>query len=740
MDAQKTEDRRQQAREALKEIDASLRPASGGVLSAQRIAKEAAAPAGLTDEGLAGATPAPAVHAPIIAIHGVGNFEHGDVIAQIASSKVYSAEEDFRRQTIYADNYRFTLLEDDKPALNNGRANPRLLEVNWSDVRKPLSSTWGLLRNFVMVLLTLTRIGVYGAEGSHVLGKPLRTPVALYVFEGVLVWAALLPMLSALLWKVDVTTRLGLGVGIGIACCYLAWLVRGISLPLMWGGVVFGALAALAGWLSCTGVTRLEATADNGVITTLITEQAGRDLVSNIAGALHSWSIMLASAVLVIVASEILFFMRGDNGDSPTWTQRYARVACLWLPVVLLIIIQPLTVSAILISMDAPAQNKWGLAFEQSMAFHPSTGLLAGGLVAITLLCAIILGALQYKLVSLRGRNSATTICIILGALLLVGGKWIESSVNLSCRCCTRPDWLAWAGLMLVGSGIVTYQLYRDHRSWQCADGGELWHPSGDCARLWAVCILWVFPAVLIAALAMLFWDAAHYAHYSSTLPSRFMSDAQCGTGTTQLHVDQAFLKSTKFALFLLPFATKPFAALLDALGDVFYFVVKQDSLQTRDATVPRLGRAIQNMARFASGQHLIIFAHSQGTVIAATLLSELEDALRSGAHNITLLTVGSPVTSLYQRFLGVSVGQEYANLCIDKPQQFQWINMCRPADYVGSSVDLPGVSNRALLTPGDHTEYWRDATLLQWLMENSEGLSEAQSHKPDLLKPIVPW
>lgn len=723
MNSQQANERSLAAEQALLEVEASLRRAPAAPA-------EAVVGAGALREK---AREDEKEHAPIILIHGVGNFEHGDVVAKIASNKVYNTHGDFRRQTIYADNYLFTLLEDDKPTVD-GRTSPRFLEVNWSEVRKPLSTVLGLLRNFVMVVLALARIGVYGAQGSRALGKPLRTPIALYVLEGMLVWASLLPMLSALLWKVDVSSRLGLGLGIGLAVFYAAWLMRNISRPLLIGGVVFGLLTIAAGAVSCMDVIREQQLKDD-VYQWVVTQQPGRDLVTSIAGALHSASIIVAGVVLTIVALEILLWMRVVDGVRSTWTQRFARVGCLWLPTVLLVIVQPLTVSAVLLTLDTPEQHAWGLAFERAMLFHPSAGQFAGSLVSLALLGAILMGALQYKLVNWTGRNGTMAVCLSVGILLLLSGRWADSSLNLNCRCCMHPNWLALMGLMLVGSGILTYQLYRDRRSWHLPNSNHLWHPSGDCARMWAQCLLWVFPGVMGLALGILFWHSLHGVQY---LAPMFQHYGLCTMRPADLHVDQAFLQSSKYALALLPFATKPFAALLDALGDVFYFVVKQDSLQTRDDTLPRLGRAIQNLSRFATDKHLIICAHSQGTVIAAALLARLSDALKSGVGHVTLLTVGSPLSSLYEHFLGVQIGQAYAQLCASQPERFRWVNMCRPADYVGSSIDLLGVENKALLTPGEHMGYWSDAVLLQWLNDRSEGLSEQQSLQQ--LKPIVNW
>lgn len=742
MDSERAKRRQEAALEALRDVEASLGKAGAPLVEQAASAETEPAPSKAAEPASSNAqsSQTPAAPSPVIAIHGVGNFNFGDVIAQIASSRTYSKDQDYRRQTIYANNYRFTLLEDDKAAVN-GRSTPRLLEVNWSDVRKPLDSVLGLLKNFALIVITIARIGVYGAYGSHSLGKPLRTPLVLYAVEGLFVWVSLLPLLSALLWKVDVAARLGVGVVLGLVAFYIAWLVRNISKPLMVGGLVYGLVAMVAGYIACTQVTRVSHIDPSTHLQTWqITQQSGRELVSMVFGAWHSWTVIIVALILLVSAVEVLFFMPHDEGHTPTWLQRIARLACLWLPVVLLVIVQPLTVSGVLVTLSAEAQHNWGRTFETAMAFSPRAGLFAGGLIAIAMLALIIMGALQYKLVNWRGRNTAMLVCLSLGASLMILARWEEASMAINCRCCIRPDWIAFAGLALIGSGIVTYLLYRDRHTWQFEGKSRLWHPSGRGARLWVVGFLWAFPFILLGAIAVLLWHVLQGHQYVAPF---LQPIGPCSLRNSPITVDEAFLQATKYALVLLPFASKPVAALLDALGDVFYFVVKQDSLHTREDTIPRLARALQNMASFSEAgkaKRIILFAHSQGTVVAAALLSRISQALKASENNITLVTVGSPVTSLYERFLGVRVGENFAFLCAQEPKRFRWVNLCRPADYIGSSVELKGVENKALLTPGDHTEYWRDEVLLQWLFDRSTDVKEGQSAHEAALKPIVSW
>jgi hypothetical protein len=97
-------------------------------------------------------------------------------------------------------------------------------------------------------------------------------------------------------------------------------------------------------------------------------------------------------------------------------------------------------------------------------------------------------------------------------------------------------------------------------------------------------------------------------------------------------------------------------------------------------------------------------------------VLSRIAAVLAHSRLRLTLVTVGAPITTLYRNFLGAEIGVHYAQLCKQQPQRFAWINLYRPADYIGGAVELPGVLNRELLTAGDHVGYWHDAVLIRWV------------------------
>jgi hypothetical protein len=652
------------------------RPAARDVLAAGQVA---APPAPPEQAGVA----------PIIALHGVGEFAPGDVIGEIARQTQFSRSDNFRSETVFSRQYRFSLLMEGRPG--DGVANRvRLLEVNWSDVRRAMPNLPGLLRNFVTLLMALNRIGVAGAYRSKSLSERLVSGgLALWLVEGLMVWASLVPALSALLWQLRPGERMAAGVLVAGASLYTALLVRHTSRPLAAGGAAFAAFAVWAGWFTCFG-------------------QGGHVGFAAVSAMVHTWATLAAASAVLLSAAEALWRPCPSCAvGEGRIVHRLSRMACLWLPMVMIVLIQPLTVSALLLTMGAEARTNWGVAYARLMPFDPIDGQRAASVVALALAGTLMLGALQFKLVQRYGRNITAVLGWGAGLLLLATARGLERSAFEGCdlcQQCLRTDWLASAGLLLSCGASLTWVLFA--RSDLARDpAGRVWYPAGAFARFWAGLMLAVMPLVLTATLLWLWWRAS-----SSTGPQE------------GANVSDVFIQSTKYALLLLPLASRPFAAFLDALGDVFFFLVHQRNLNTRHDTQPRLWQALRQLDPLVDGRHVVVFAHSQGTVIAAGLLSRMVRFLGRSDLRLTLVTVGCPLTTLYRNFLGAHIGQEYAALCVREPARFRWFNLYRPADYIGGEVELPGVVNRDLLTVGDHVGYWSDRELLAWLKGVAEG------------------
>ena len=659
----------------------ATRPAEREVLSAGQTGAES---------GSAG-SPAPVATgdtAPIVVLHGVGSCAQGDVIGEIARQPMFARADDFMGETLYVREFRFAQLRDRGPRDGQpGRV--RLLEVNWSEVRRPMPNLLGLFRNFVALLMALTRVGVYGAYRSKSLSQRLLTGVlTLWLVEALLVWAALAPALSALLWQLGEGQRMAAGAIVAAGSLYIAVLVRDLSRPLAVGGVVFAVFAAGAGWWSCY--------------------VAGGQLdVCALSALVHTWSMLLAATSVLLSAAEILLRPAPRGSAGPwRWMHHLSRLACLWLPLVLLVVAQPLTVTATLLTMDPPMRTRWGQAFARDMPFSPVDAQQAASWVALSLVASLLLGALLFKLVQRYGRNATALLGWGSGLLLLGTARTLELGAFDGCELCQRclrTEWVGATGLLLVLGASVTWVLFA--RTDVALDSaGRAWFPAGAFARFWAGVMLAAMPMALTATLVWLWWRSALHG------PQDALADAS-----------EIFLQSAKYALLLSPLATKPFAAFLDAVGDVFFFLVRQRNLNTRHDTQPRLWQALRHLGTSSETVHLVVFAHSQGTVIAAGILSRMVRALLRSRVRLTLVTVGSPITTLYRNFFDARVGAEYAALCRDQPERFRWFNLYRPADYIGGEVELEGVVNRDLLTPGDHVGYWSDRQLLLWLKALSQ-------------------
>jgi hypothetical protein len=631
--------------------------------------------------------------APIIALHGVGDFSPGDVIEEIARDPSFSRSDDFRRETVFARNYRYTALMEGRPG--DGKVNQtRMLEVNWSEVRRAMPNVAGLLRNFVSVLFALNRIAVYGASRSKALSAPISTGIfTLWMVEGLMVWASLIPALSTLLWQLQQSQRFAAGLLVASVALYVAYAIRKLSSPMALGGLVFAAFTVWAGWLTCF-------------------HEGGHVSFAALAANLHVWLTVAATTAVLVTAAEILLRpLPWKGGDELLFLHRLSRIACLWLPLVLIVLLQPLSVSGLLLPMEDQMRKNWGYAFAARLPFDPADVQRAVSWIALALTGTLLLGALLFKLVQRHGRNMAVWLGWGLGLGLLLAARAIEGQSFQACELCKRGlhlDWMLAAGVLLIAGGIVTWLLFS--RSDLAQDpNGRRWYPAGSFARFWAGLLLWVMPVVLTTALVWLLVQV----HQHKTMHN---------IGPILTDTAQIFMESTKYALLLAPLATKPFAAFLDAMGDVFFFLVRQRNLNSRLDTMPRLWKALQHVHTEVNGSHYIVFAHSQGTVIAAAMFSRMVRVLMRSEIRLTLVTVGCPVTTLFRNFLGVRLGVEFAELCQSHPERFRWFNLCRPADYIGGAVELEGVVNRDLLTEGDHVGYWCDRELLRWLKDLSEG------------------
>jgi hypothetical protein len=158
----------------------------------------------------------------------------------------------------------------------------------------------------------------------------------------------------------------------------------------------------------------------------------------------------------------------------------------------------------------------------------------------------------------------------------------------------------------------------------------------------------------------------------------------------------------------LLPLLLPAARIVLDATGDVIYYLLPHATssssttstkgLGTQTQTVPRLIAVLRYVRRSHPRTKVVVLAHSQGSILAyAALRSEPELADE-------LITMGSPIASLYGRFFRGEFAHYSAEIGIP------WTNLFRSGDYVGGVI--PSVCESEAMGTGGHINYWGDPTV----------------------------
>ncbi|RAG80381.1 hypothetical protein DN069_38455 [Streptacidiphilus pinicola] len=106
------------------------------------------------------------------------------------------------------------------------------------------------------------------------------------------------------------------------------------------------------------------------------------------------------------------------------------------------------------------------------------------------------------------------------------------------------------------------------------------------------------------------------------------------------------------------------------------------------ERAVPDLEARIRAWLETDPTRRLVLSAHSQGTVLAAAAMWQLDPATRG---RVALLTYGSPLRRLYGRFFPAYMGPEQLmRLLRDMPR---WDNLFRITDPIGGPVRIPATA-----------------------------------------------
>ena len=169
-----------------------------------------------------------------------------------------------------------------------------------------------------------------------------------------------------------------------------------------------------------------------------------------------------------------------------------------------------------------------------------------------------------------------------------------------------------------------------------------------------------------------------------------------------------------------------------------------------------RLEALIEEVIARQRADRLVFLAHSQGTVITRDYLLDhdkliasrsAQDRSISTVRRIDVITLGSPLTHLYQHyFSGDGVLDDATHRGARQFEKVRsWTNIWRIDDPIGQEVrfdaDVP-IANKGI-GPGGHTSYWKEpdvcATIMRMLLEPPDAPPLASTLPPAAARRPMP-
>jgi hypothetical protein len=507
----------------------------------------------------------------IILVHGVGNPKLGSLLDPVAQQVGHKFQ---RADLILGDR--------DYPRVTADGHVTEILEVNWADLRRPISGAPGALRHLVWLISSMLTVPRRLCPEEKFTYKVLAGYE--FVFQAIIFWVLPFPIISMFLYAAKPPVTIAVtAVGV-LGIVTLAWIFgrywRWYYAGFLWAAIFLG--------FAIFGITHsaLEST----------TQIAARQYVGGQ---------LLLGAVLLITGGFVI------SRKDLKWSQRLGNLSLLYLPFALLSGIGALIWSLSLVAVQKMPQlfdprrfSKWGDLFTGALHYDLDYVELVFTELISAIGCFALILAFLYFIAGRKRRgfaqNGFAVLLYVMPILLGIGG-WV------------------------FGDSFVSWQTH-------AVDG----------------------PRVL-----------------------------------------NIYLRSAVRLVPFLPFCIGPMRIALDVFGDVIFFLAP-GRISIRAESEDRFIRALNYVQQSnATGEELVIFCHSQGSIIVRDVL---------GSHQIrsaTLITVGSPLDTIYRRFLGWHPSSHM-------PPNVKWTNEFRTGDYIGGCI-ADAHANNVEIGPGGHTGYWSD-------------------------------
>jgi hypothetical protein len=231
--------------------------------------------------------------------------------------------------------------------------------------------------------------------------------------------------------------------------------------------------------------------------------------------------------------------------------------------------------------------------------------------------------------------------------------------------------------------------------------------PMGKFIQNWFDAFLWITLAAFLFLFVVTVADVAFFTSSESAHnPLCSIYGIQwllCSKRIAELNPIQIYAASAaRIVPFILPVLIPPLRAGLNTAADVLLYILPSDfpfSLETR--AKERFRGLLTHLQTQHPDANLSILAHSQGTVIVRDVLSKNDRRINC------LITAGSPLASLYSRFLDRSV---------EALPNTKWTNIYRLSDYIGGAISSPRIKDYVLKNSyrDAHFHYFDDGDVIR--------------------------
>lgn len=591
-----------------------------------------------------------------VAIHGVGDAKPGAILEALTKQASLNGPTSYHRQDVYLNGVHYPA------ALSHDSDSPDLYEVNWADVRQPSRSAIGVIQHIFSVLLSLLSIAGKWHFGA---AEPQKITVRIFLFliKHVAVWSLIYTLYARQYYLQD---SFWPNAGLTLIVTMLFWgagrLLRKQSSGYMNAGYFWAAVTLL------TYLADFLPNVENTDLVRFSTFQYGFSA--------HLLEIALLASVVQIMFSKQAFW------------QKMTRCLALCLPITTLAVaaafIWAINPEWIADSADEErwiAQDAYQIQIERWERIPDDQDAAQRVIDYKEKIAQLTKDRENMKKLEATQRRALAAVKFhpTGGLALITLGMGILGALTFIVIVAYVVAWLQ--GKM---AGRTARHLFK-----------------------WCIGVGLPIMVVLVVVVAMI--EEYLYLHLwyppqqSLQQPLQYFLDDLPWDPW-----DAGLFNRLGVMIFasLVPVGT----VVSDILGDIVFWADQEKAMapdNVRSELRTRFTSLIQHLLSTEPDATIAVISHSQGTVVAVDQLQTLAD---NDLQRIQLITMGSPLHSLYKPFFGLYDNTEPNGLLNDKLENLmQWNNIYRKGDYIGGEIDYPNCLNDCI-GRGGHTHYWTDA------------------------------